>query len=245
MEAEDRTDEDHLRSVARGDQHAFTELFERHSDFVYNVAFRRTANWDAAEEIAENVFLELWRQRQRLTTVGGSLRPWLAGVAANQAKRWWRSHARKSRAVLRLGARAQAEADAGAVDGDPAEVVAGRVDDQRQMRALLAAVDQLPDDQRDVLTLWAWEQLSYDEIAVALGIPVGTVRSRLSRARARLRGSEGVVGIIATDGTAETDGIERIERIDGTDRAQGASIPGPPNGAAEATGPEHEQGGSR
>jgi RNA polymerase sigma factor (sigma-70 family) len=222
VEVDVQSDEACLRSVAHGDQRAFTVLFERHSDFVYNVAFRRTASWSAAEDITEIVFLELWRQRQRVTTMGGSIRPWLAGVASNQSRRWWRDSERKARAVARL---AGVRGGPDGAEGDPAEVVAARVDDQRHMRTLLVQVDELPADQRDVLMLWAWERFSYEEIAAALRVPVGTVRSRLSRARTRLR-----LGDSGGDGTAGT---------------QGASITGPPNGAAEAMRPDDDRGGNR
>ena len=75
--------------------------------------------------------------------------------------------------------------------GDHADDVAARLDDEARMRHLNAALDALPAPFRDVLTLWAWEQLGYEEIAAALGLAVGTVRSRLHRARAQLRASSG------------------------------------------------------
>jgi RNA polymerase sigma factor (sigma-70 family) len=180
-------DEACLQALAAGGDQAFGVLFERHTDSVYNCAFRRTANWSAAEDITESVFLELWRQRRRVVTCSGSIRPWLLGVAANQSRRWWRDNARKARAVERLAGR-----ESGAAD-DLADLVASRIDDERRMAGLLAAVQALPAPQQDVLTLWVWEQLSYDEIAAALGLRVGTVKSRLSRARAALAGAEGTL----------------------------------------------------
>ena len=187
MRSGDATDDECLQALASGSDQAFTVLFERHSDAVYNCAFRRTASWSAAEDIAETVFLELWRQRHRVVGCGGSARPWLLGVASNQARRWWREHTRKTRAVERLARRE----GAGGGGDDLSNLVAARVDDERRMAGLLAAVGQLPDPQQEVLTLWAWEQLSYEEIAVALDLRIGTVRSRLSRARAALHDIEG------------------------------------------------------
>jgi RNA polymerase sigma factor (sigma-70 family) len=189
MRAGDATDEECLRALAADSDQAFTVLFERHSDAVYNCAFRRTASWSAAEDIAETVFLELWRQRHRVVGCDGSVRPWLLGVASNQARRWWREHTRKARAVERLARREGAGGD-----DDLSNLVAARVDDERRMATLLAAVRQLPDPQLEVLTLWAWERLSYEEIAVALDLRIGTVRSRLSRARASLHDIEGAAG---------------------------------------------------
>lgn len=187
------SDEACLAALAGGSDRAFTVLFERYADVVHNAAFRRTASWSAAEDIVETVFLELWRQRQRIVTCEGSIRPWLLGVAANRSRRWWRDQARKARAVERLAGREPGlAAGDGRGDGaDPADLVAARVDDERRMAGLLAALGALPEPEQDVLTLRVWEGLDYEEIAVALGVRVGTVKSRLSRARARLRGLEG------------------------------------------------------
>jgi RNA polymerase sigma factor (sigma-70 family) len=212
----DSSDEACLRALARDSSQAFTVLFERYGDAVYNCAFRRTASWSAAEDIAETAFFELWRQRHRVVACGGSVRPWLLGVAANQSRRWWREHSRRNRAVERLAGREGAPGD------DLAELVAARVDDERRMAGLLAAVQQLPAPQQDVLTLWVWEGLGYDEIAVALDVRVGTVKSRLSRAR------------------------ERLQSIEGTATGLRASTVEPSNPAATAMPPDAEQeGGSR
>jgi RNA polymerase sigma-70 factor (ECF subfamily) len=195
-------DESHLRALARGDADAFAALLERYADFVYNVAFRRTASWSVSEDITETVFLELWRQRDRVVTQAGSLRPWLAGVVSNQVKRHWRGLARQSRAVERL-------AVVGSRDGehDQTAAVDARIDDERRMSTLLGELEALPPGQREVLTLWAWEGFSYEEIAAALDLPIGTVRSRLSRARARLDELEGTSASSRESTTAERGGV--------------------------------------
>jgi RNA polymerase sigma factor (sigma-70 family) len=199
---EDIGDESHLRALAYGDPDAFAALFERYADFVYNVAFRRTASWSVAEDLTETVFLELWRQRDRVVTQAGSLRPWLAGVVSNQVKRHWRGLARQSRAVERL-------AVVRSLDGgvDQTASVDSRIDDERRMATLLDELDALPPAQREVLILWAWEGFSYEEIATALDLPIGTVRSRLSRARARLDGVEGTSAPSRESTAAEQGGV--------------------------------------
>jgi RNA polymerase sigma-70 factor (ECF subfamily) len=106
-------------------------------------------------------------------------RPWLFGIATNLVRR----HRRSER--VRLQAYARLEVD-GAVDGVEASAVA-RVDSQSVRRELAIALGKLRDGDRDALLLMAWAELSYEEIAEALGIPVGTVRSRINRARRRLR----------------------------------------------------------
>lgn len=214
MRATELSDSDCVRGLAADSNRAFEVLFERYSDTVYNGAFRRTASWSAAEDITETVFLELWRQRHRVVAYGGSVRPWLLGVAANLSRRWWRESSRKSRAFDRLGRR-----DRDDNHDELANLVAARVDDERRMGDLLDAVRRLPDPQQDVLTLWVWEGLSYEEIAVALDLRVGTVKSRLSRARASL------------------------SQIEGTAPALGAS-PGEPHRAAPVMPTDAEQGGT-
>lgn len=179
MSRETKEDDERLWALARGGiAEAFGELFERHCDLVYNFAFRRTGSWDAAEEAAATAFLEAWRQRDRIELFQGSLRPWLLGVTNNIVRRGWRTTDRANRALERLAVVEQAP--------DHSSRVVAQIDGQRRLLAVLRRVEGLPEAQRDVLLLWAWEQLSYDEIAVVLGIPMGTVRSRLNRARSAL-----------------------------------------------------------
>lgn len=164
--------------VVDGESDAFAELFARHVDAVANYAFRRTANWSAAEDVTSLVFLEAWRQRRSVRFHQESILPWLIGVAHNVVRNMWRSSVRHRRALSRI------RIDASAA---PEDDVAGRVDDERRMAQVRRLIDRLPAADRTVLELCAWARLSYAEASLALGVPVGTVRSRLSRARARLR----------------------------------------------------------
>jgi RNA polymerase sigma factor (sigma-70 family) len=221
------SDADDLRALAGGDREAFAALFRRHHTYVYNVAFRRTASWAAAEDVAGVVFLELWRQRHRVEPLGGSLRPWLAGVATNQARHVWRSRSRLAGALDRLAVLHGVDGAAGR-EPDLADALAARVDDERAMARLLTRLDALPEAHREVITLWAWEQLNYDDIALALDVPVGTVRSRLSRARARLRALD------SDSGSDRGVGAERPAPVlDGTGIALRASPCEPPTAGVE------------
>lgn len=179
------TDSQLWRDAVAGDAQAFGVLFERHARAVYVFCFRRTADWSLAEDLTSVVFLEAWRRRAQVRLVRESALPWLLGVATNVVLNARRS-LRRHRAALERLPREQ--------EPDFADDVAERLDDERHMRSLLHALAALPRRERDVLALCRFAGLSYEEAAVALGIPVGTVRSRLSRARARLREPDGANG---------------------------------------------------
>jgi RNA polymerase sigma-70 factor, ECF subfamily len=179
------------RQASLGEAAAFGVLFERHARAIYNYCFRRTGEWPLAEDLTSVVFLEAWRRRAAVTLAGDSALPWLYGVATNVVRNQRRAKRRYRAALQRVPRERPAE-----FVGD----VEGRLDDERVMRALLEAMAKLPRAQRDVIALCLWSELSYQEAAVALGVPVGTVRSRLARARAALAELE------------EARGHERSER---------------------------------
>jgi RNA polymerase sigma factor (sigma-70 family) len=161
-----------------GEPAAFGVLFERHGRAVYNYCFRRSADWAVAEDLTSVVFLEAWRRRKDVRPHGESLLPWLYGVATNVLRNRSRS-LRRHRAALERVPHGH--------EPDFADEVAGRIGDEQQMRHVHEAIRALSKRDRDVLALCVWSELTYEEAAVALDVPVGTVRSRLSRARARLR----------------------------------------------------------
>jgi RNA polymerase sigma-70 factor (ECF subfamily) len=175
MEPEDSE----LWSRARaGDADAFGLLFERHAKAIYNFCFRRTGSWDTAEDLLSIVFLEAWRRRRQELPPGKVL-PWLYGIATNVVRNRRRSERRFRVALSRVPAprpEAGFESDADA-----------RLDDERRTADALDLLGRLPQGEQDVFVLCAWCGLSYEDAALALGLPVGTVRSRLSRARGRLR----------------------------------------------------------
>ncbi|WP_371646411.1 RNA polymerase sigma factor [Streptomyces mirabilis] len=166
--------------VRAGESGAFAELFDSYARAVYNHAFRLTADWSTAEDVMAATFLEAWRLRDRVDPEGGSLRPWLLGIATNTARNQYRSNRRYRQA-------AQAAAAAELSVPDHAEDVAGRVDDRRRLATALTALATLRPPEREVIALYLGEGLDYEAAAEALGIPVGTVASRLSRARKKLR----------------------------------------------------------
>jgi RNA polymerase sigma factor (sigma-70 family) len=172
-------DDTTLWNLARGgDAAAFGVLFERHARAIYNYCFRRTGSWSAAEDLTSIVFLDAWRRRDKRLPPDKVL-PWLYGIATNVIRNRRRSERRFAAALSRLP-RATATPDF-------ADETAARLDDQRQMGGILELMAKLPADEQDVISLCIWSELSYEDAALALAVPIGTVRSRLSRARRRLR----------------------------------------------------------
>ena len=171
------TDESLLQASANGDQRAFSELYERHARAIYNYLFRRLADWSEAEDLTAVVFLEAFRRRAEVVVVEGKLLPWLYGIATNVLRNRRRALWRHRRLVAELASQP-------GTDGTPD--AAARSEAAAQMRSVLQRVATLPRRQQDVVALCVWSGLSYEEAAAALRVPVGTVRSRLSRARASL-----------------------------------------------------------
>jgi RNA polymerase sigma-70 factor (ECF subfamily) len=168
------------RRARDGESAAFGVLFERHASRIYNYCFRRTGDWALSEDLTSTTFLVAWRSRDRDPLRAESALPLLFGIATNVLRNRRRSLKRGREAFARLPL-ARIE------EGDFAEEAAARLDDQRSMRRLLAVFGRLPRREQDVVALCDWSGLSYEEAADALGIPIGTVRSRLARGRRRLR----------------------------------------------------------
>jgi RNA polymerase sigma factor (sigma-70 family) len=172
-------DEELWARACRHDGDAFGELFERHADAVYNHCFRRTGSWSVAEDLTSVVFLETWRRREQVEFHGDSFLPWLLAVANNAIRNANRSIRRYGRLLAKLP-------DPVPIP-DQSEEAIGRVDDEHAMRGVLDAFDQLSVLEQEVLSLCDWAGLSYEEAGVTLGVSAAAVRSRLFRARARLR----------------------------------------------------------
>ena len=163
-----------------GSREAMDDIFRSYLDAIYNYCYRRTGSWSAAEDLAAAVFLEVWKGRRRAVERDGSVLPWLYGIATNVCRNHQRSQRRGSRAVSRLQL-----AD---IAPDPVDdSVVRQLDADRRLSRALDRLRQLPQADQDVFVLVCWEGLSYADTALALGIPIGTVRSRLSRVRQVLK----------------------------------------------------------
>ncbi len=174
------SDADLWQLAATGDHQAFGDLFERHAEAVWNHAYRLTASWSQAEDLTSSTFLLAWRKCGEIRLVRDSALPWLYTVAGNLARTEYRSAVRFGRVLRRIPDTSVAE--------DHADEVAGRVDGDRRMARILAAVRALPKAERQAIELCLLGEVSTADAAEALGIAEPSVRSRLSRARSRLRG---------------------------------------------------------
>ena len=171
----DATDGDAI-AASVADPSRFGKVFDRHVDAIYDYLCRRVGR-AVAEELTSETFARAFDGRERFT--GDDALPWLYGIASNLV----RHHARAERRQLAAYARA-ASRDAGVQLDDEVEA---RMDAAAMVPALAEALRRLRPDERDVLLMHAWQNLSYRDIADALGIAIGTVGSRLTRARATVR----------------------------------------------------------
>ena len=184
-----RSDDDLLRLSMRGDEEAFLVLYRRHQGPVFRFALHMSGNQEIAEEVTQEVFLAMLSGARQYVAQQGSLQGYLIGVARNQVRRQLRDF--RGTAIA---------ADAGSEPRDEAnERLLDELNREQECVALRAAVLSLPPNYREVIVLCDLEGLSYDEVAAALegldyeqaaaqlNCAVGTVRSRLHRARAILQ----------------------------------------------------------
>jgi len=160
------------------DPEQFAAVFRRHAPQIQRYVMRRIGS-DAADDVVAETFLLAFRQRASYQLDRPDARPWLYGIATNLIGSHRRSEVRQYRALAKTGVDPVTEPFTDEVEA--------RVSASDSARRVAAALMRLPASYRDVLLLVAWGDLSYDEAAAALGVPVGTVRSRLSRARAKVR----------------------------------------------------------
>ncbi len=177
--AEVLADDAAVISGSLNEPETFALIYDRHVSPVHRYLSRRLGT-DEADDLVAEVFLQAFAHRHRFSSESASARPWLFGIATNLAAQRHRSETRRYRALTRAAYRAQDEPS-------PGDRIAERVDARTAVNRLTGALAGLSHADRDVLLLHAWGELTPAEIAVALDVPVGTVRSRLSRTRSRLR----------------------------------------------------------
>ena len=172
------SDDDLLERITGGDAAAFTTLFRRRQADVYRVALLMTGVRAAAEDVTQDVFVAVMRDAVRYEPGRSTVTAWLCGIARNHARRRLERDGR----TVPLPGETEAERPGALAQPDPL----GDLANARQLEALRRAVLSLPLHYREVVVLCDLQELSYQEAAVSLDCAVGTVRSRLHRARALL-----------------------------------------------------------
>jgi RNA polymerase sigma factor (sigma-70 family) len=192
-------------AASAADPEAFRDLFERHFPVLVRYLRRRVGK-ETAEDLAVETFVLAFRRRRAYDHAHESARPWLFGIATNLLRHHRRSESRRLLAFARTGVDPIASPDHGFEEAEDRAVV------RRAGPAVARALAALRPEERDVLLLYAWGDLTYAEVAAAVGVPVGTVRSRLARARGRLRELLAASGQLVDGAQALPRGPERNER---------------------------------
>lgn len=172
------TDGDLIR-LARDNPAVFGRLYDRHAATLYRYATRRAGSFAADDVIAET-FLIAWERLDSYDITRDDARPWLFGIATNLLRRHHRAEARMLRAAAKSASRDAVS--------DEADRIASQTDAVAATGHIAAALRSMASIDRETLLLYAWGDLTYEGIAAAMDVPVGTVRSRLNRARRILRG---------------------------------------------------------
>ena len=191
-----------LQAVS-GTEHAFAIIFDRHRSRVFRAAHRRTNNVADSEDIVAMVFLEAWRLRKKVRIVDGSLLPWLISVTTNVTLNATRSERRYRRMLSSLPA-PQSEPD-------HAPRVEQEIDSRERATALVNALTTLAPRDRIVVHMCWIEELPLATAAAALDLPVGTVKSRLHRARRVLRDELGVPEVMMAVSETQTQPREIVQ----------------------------------
>lgn len=172
------TDESLLIGVAQRDLAAFDLLYERHGRAAFGVAYGILGAVETAEDVVQDAFLTIWRRADTYVAGRGNARTWLLSVTRHRA-----IDVARGRAVRPRGVSLDDAGDLAAKEGDPSAEALRRV----EAVSVRAALDDLPTAQRQVLELAFFSGLSYPEIAERIGLPLGTVKSRIRLALERLR----------------------------------------------------------
>lgn len=172
------TDEAVWNEVLAGDSRAFGVLYDRHRDRVFRHALWQFSDTVEAEDLTAIAFLELWRRRASARFVDESLLPWLLVTTSNAARNAHRSRRRHARVLAKLPLPDH--------EPDLSEQVDRRLDCEADHAALSAAISNLPQVDRELITLTSLEGFSLQQASEALGISYGTAKTRMSRARRKL-----------------------------------------------------------
>ena len=174
----DDLDDTDLWELSACDPEAFGEIFRRHARSVFAICYWRTGDAAMAEDVTSVVFLEAWRRRDHVVLEQRSALPWLLGVANHTSRNATRSVRRYAGALRRLDGQRSLPSD---------DAVLDRLDAEVSLILVNEIAHDLSEHEREIVHLVFWSGLSYESTAVALGVPVGTVRSRVSRTRRKIQ----------------------------------------------------------
>ena len=178
-----------LERCLAGDDSAFDQLVQRYQDMVFNLSYRLLGSHDESADMTQEVFLQIYRKLGSFRR-DASLRTWIYRIVINRAKnrqRWWKRHFGEMTAMSLDDAEANPTCDLIAPEDGLAMAPDKVLERKEESQLLMRAIEQLPFSHRTVLLLKEIEGLSYEEIAATLDLPLGTVKSRLARARKSLR----------------------------------------------------------
>lgn len=178
-------DIDRIRRAANGDEQAFEQLLSEHEKSVYNLCLRMTKNPEDALDVSQEVFLRVWKSLGSYQ-YDAAFSTWLFRIASNACIDFLRARKRRQEASLTVEDEQNGEEKELDMP-DPAPMPEQALLQKEQRRQVLAAMDELPPDQREILQLRVVEALPYEQIAEILNVKLGTVKSRLARAREQLR----------------------------------------------------------
>jgi RNA polymerase sigma factor (sigma-70 family) len=171
-------DDADLWELSAKDPEAFGEIFRRHARAVFAICYWRTGDAAVAEDATSVVFLEAWKRRDVVVLEQRSALPWLLGVANHTSRNATRSLRRYSQALKRLDGHRSLPDDDAVID---------RLDAEISLNMVNEVARELNEQEREIVLLVFWSGLTYEAAAVALGVPVGTIRSRVSRTRRKLQ----------------------------------------------------------
>jgi RNA polymerase sigma-70 factor (ECF subfamily) len=174
----DELDDADLWELSTSDREAFGEIFRRHARAVFAICYWRTGDAAMAEDVTSVVFLEAWRRRDLVVLEQRSALPWLLGVANHTSRNATRSLRRYTQALKRLDGHRPLPTDDAVID---------RIEAETSLKMVNGVVRDLSEQEREIVLLVFWSGLTYEATSVALGVPVGTVRSRVSRTRRKLQ----------------------------------------------------------
>jgi RNA polymerase sigma-70 factor (ECF subfamily) len=175
------SDDQLIEAVARGDRRAFESLYDRYSSAVFGLALRTLRDRESAEEAVQEVFWRVWQRAQSFDR-NRSFKPWLFGIAHNYCIDELRRRRSRPQSVYEDDEHPVLSSIADAADVSEAAL------DSEQRRIVLTALEQLPTEQRQALELAYFSGLTQQEIAVRLGNPLGTIKTRMRLGLQKLRG---------------------------------------------------------